>query len=81
MALDEPSTGGQLIVNLRAETAPDDLVTALKSAVESVGGDFSELNATLDHEEHFRPGRPEPTHRDGEAPVIKGGCVPGSGCC
>ena len=23
---------------------------------------------TLDHEEHFRPGKPEPTHRDGEAP-------------
>lgn len=81
MALDEPSTGGQLIVNLRAETAPDDLVSALKNALESVGRDFPDLTATLDHEEHFRPGRPEPTHRDGEAPVVRGGCVPGSGCC
>jgi len=81
MELDEPSTGGQLIVNLRAETAPDELVAALKASLESVSSSFADLNATLDHEEHFRPGRPEPTHRDGEAPVVKGGCVPGSGCC
>lgn len=81
MELDEPSTGGQLIVNLRAETSPEDLVAALKSALEGVAGGFLDLTATLDHEEHFRPGRPEPTHRDGEAPVVKGGCVPGSGCC
>jgi G3E family GTPase len=81
MALDEPSTGGQLIVNLRAETAPDNLVSALKSSLESVGKDFPDLSSALDHEEHFRPGRPEPTHRDGEAPVVRGGCVPGSGCC
>ncbi|RBP37395.1 CobW/HypB/UreG family nucleotide-binding protein [Roseimicrobium gellanilyticum] len=81
MELDEPSTGGQLIVNLRAETAPDELVAALKASLESVSSSFADLNATLDHEEHFRPGRPEPTHRDGEAPVVKGGCVPRSGCC
>lgn len=81
MELDEPSTGGQLIVNLRAETAPDELVASLKAALESVTSNVSDLTATLDHEEHFRPGRPEPTHRDGEAPVVKGGCVPGAGCC
>jgi G3E family GTPase len=81
MELDEPSTGGQLIVNLRAEAAPNDLVAALKESLDGMLQSFPGLSATLDHEEHFRPGRPEPTHRDGEAPVIKGGCVPGSGCC
>ncbi len=81
MELDEPSTGGQLIVNLRAETDPDTLIAALREALAGVSTAFPGLTATLEHEEHFRPGRPEPTHRDGEAPVVKGGCVPGSGCC
>ncbi|MEZ0275096.1 MAG: GTP-binding protein, partial [Roseimicrobium sp.] len=34
MELDEPSTGGQLIVNLRAEAAPNDLVAALKESLD-----------------------------------------------
>jgi Ni2+-binding GTPase involved in maturation of urease and hydrogenase len=81
MMLDEPSTGGQLIVNLRAEAAPDDLIVALKESLTETTAQFPGVTASLDHEEHFRPGRPEPTHRDGAAPVVKGGCVPGSGCC
>ncbi len=81
MELDEPSSGGQLIVNLRAEADPKALVDALKKSLETLPVKFPGLSATLDHEEHFRPGRPEPTHRDGEAPVVRGGCVPGSGCC
>ena len=76
MELDEPSTGGQLIVNLRAEAAPQDLVVALKESLHVVSQGFTGLTATLDHEEHFRPGRPEPTHRDGEAPVEIRGSVP-----
>lgn len=81
MSLDEPSSGGQLIVNLRAEAPPDRLLAALKESLKQTTAQVSGVSATLDHEEHFRPGRPEPTHRDGEAPVIKGGCRPGSGCC
>jgi G3E family GTPase len=66
MALDEPSTGGQLIINLRAETDPENLAAAIRASLESVSASFPSLNATLDHEEHFRPGKPVPTHRDGQ---------------
>ncbi|MCP5558665.1 MAG: cobalamin biosynthesis protein P47K [Verrucomicrobiaceae bacterium] len=65
MELDEPSTGGQLIVNLRAEADPSELVEAVKSALAETTDRFFGLKATLDHEEHFRPGKPTPTHRDG----------------
>lgn len=65
MELDEPSTGGQLIVNLRAEADPTELVEAVKSALAETADRFFGLSASLDHEEHFRPGKPTPTHRDG----------------
>jgi len=81
MMLDEPSTGGQLIVNLRAEADPEHLLSALKFALETVTTQFPGLSSSLDHQEHFRPGKPVPTHRDGDAVEIKGGCVPSSGCC
>jgi len=81
MTLDEPSTGGQLIVNLRAEAAPEQLLSALTAALETVTGRFAGLAASLDHQEHFRPGKPVPTHRDGEPGPIIGGCVPSTGCC
>ncbi len=64
MELDEPSTGGQLIINLRAEADPASLMEAVKAALDQVKGSFFGLQATLDHEEHFRPGKPTPTHRD-----------------
>lgn len=63
--LDEPATHGQLIVNLRAEAAPDCLLTAMQSAVQETAACFPGLRIVLEHEEHFRPGRPEPTYRDG----------------
>jgi hypothetical protein len=65
MELDEPSTGGQLIINLRAEADPASLMEAVKAGVEATAAQFFGLKATLDHEEHFRPGKPTPTHRDG----------------
>ena len=65
MELDEPTTGGQLIVNLRAEADPASLVEAVKEGLRQVTTNFFGLQATLDHEEHFRPGKPTPTHRDG----------------
>jgi hypothetical protein len=64
MELDEPSTGGQLIINLRAEADPASLMEAVKAGVEATSAQFFGLKATLDHEEHFRPGKPTPTHRD-----------------
>lgn len=81
MMLDEPSTGGQLILNLRAETDPEILHSALLASLESVAPTFSGLTARLDHQEHFRPGKPVPTHRDGDPGEIRGGCVPATGCC
>jgi G3E family GTPase len=62
-ALDEPVRSGQLIVNLRAEAAPDVLGTALRDALATTARKFPTLRATLDHLEHFRPGKPTPTHR------------------
>ena len=82
MELDEPTTGGQLIVNLRAEADPASLMSAVKDGLDEATLKFFGLKATLDHEEHFRPGKPTPTHRDGEVVMeTKGGCKPGSGCC
>ena len=58
--LDETIRSGQLIINLRAEGDPD----ALRAAVEkAIGNTPAGLTATLDHLEHFKPGKPEPTHR------------------
>jgi G3E family GTPase len=81
MELDEFTEGGQLIINLRGEGAPDLLAGAVRDSLQQVCVTFPALRATLDHEEHFRPGKPTPTHRDGEAPIVKCGCKPGSGCC
>ncbi len=82
MELDEPTTGGQLIINLRAEADPASLMTAVKDGLDEATLNFFGLKATTDHEEHFRPGKPTPTHRDGEVVMeTKGGCKPGSGCC
>ncbi|MDB6138453.1 MAG: CobW/HypB/UreG, nucleotide-binding domain [Verrucomicrobiaceae bacterium] len=81
MELDEPTEGGQLIINLRAEGEPERLIDAVRESLRDVSSGIPTLSASLDHEEHFSPGKPTPTHRDGEAPVIKGGCKPGTGCC
>ena len=58
--LTDPLDVGRLLINLRAEADPADLEAALREALGAVGGD---LPATVLHCEHFRPGRPVPTHR------------------
>ena len=63
LSLDSPVRAGQLIVNCRAEGSPEDLRAALNHGVESMRRAFNGLNATIDHVEQFRPGRPQPTHR------------------
>lgn len=72
MALDEPSTGGQLILNLRAEADPETLARHVREALAETTAATAGLVATLDHEEHFRPGKPVPTHRDETAPAVQG---------
>jgi len=63
MRLEEPVENGQLIINLRAEAAPDVLGTVVREGLSAAAGKFATLKATLDHLEHFRPGKPMPTHR------------------
>jgi G3E family GTPase len=63
MRIEEPVEEGQLIINLRAEGAPELLETAVRAATEQLGRDVPGLHARLDHLESFRPGKPEPTHR------------------
>jgi len=64
LRLEEPVTSGQLIVNCRAEAAPELLRDAVRGAVAELPASFPGLTAALDHLEHFRPGKPQPTHRD-----------------
>ena len=61
--LDEPMTSGELIINLRAEAPPDVLGAVVRDGLAVAAMDFPTLKATLDHLEHFRPGKPTPTHR------------------
>lgn len=60
--LSDDLTDGELILNLRAEGDPEQLRTIamgeLKDTAEAMG-----VTCALEHSEHFRPGRPEPTHR------------------
>ena len=58
--LDTPIESGQLIINLRAEGDPNSLRNAVEKALANVP---ENLTAKLDHLEHFRPGKPDPTHR------------------
>ncbi len=55
---------GKLIINCRAEGSPDVLNAALNTALNEVGKQHSQLFLRLEHLEHFRPGKPQPTHRD-----------------
>ena len=61
--LDQPVASGQLIINLRAEAAPDALDRTVRKGLAAAVKEFPHLTATLDDLEHFRPGRPVPTHR------------------
>jgi G3E family GTPase len=63
LELPDAIRGGQLIINCRAEAAPETLLTALKQALDDVGRELPGLTLLLEHSEHFRPGKPQPTHR------------------
>jgi Ni2+-binding GTPase involved in maturation of urease and hydrogenase len=60
--LAEAMTEGELIVNLRAEGEPDQLNDVLLAGLAESAHLFG-IVATIEHSEHFRPGRPVPTHR------------------
>jgi hypothetical protein len=54
---------GQLIVNLRAEAAPETLEVALRESLNAAAAQLSSVAFRVEHLEHFRPGKPQPTHR------------------
>lgn len=54
---------GQLILNLRAETAPGTLEDIARSALKTVGQKCG-IALEVEDLERFRPGRPKPTHRE-----------------
>lgn len=59
--LPEPILDGELVVNLRAEAAPEVLEHIVRKALAEATE--TEAIATIDHLETFRPGRPQPAHR------------------
>lgn len=54
---------GQLILNLRAEAPPEVLQAALQESIRATASRHAGLAFKVDHLEHFRPGKPQPTHR------------------
>jgi hypothetical protein len=60
--LAEELTGGELIVNLRAEGDPEQLKSVMIAGLAEVARSMS-VAVAIEHSEHFRPGRPQPTHR------------------
>ena len=64
LSLEEPVASGQIIVNVRAEADPDRLQTGLSETLLQTLASLPGIQLTLEHQEFFRPGRPEPTHRD-----------------
>ena len=67
LTLEGPVDAGQVILNLRAEADPALLREAVVAAVAHLAAAPSGLRARLEHVEHFRPGRPTPTHRVADA--------------
>ena len=62
LRLEEPIDSAQVILNCRAEASPEAIRDALHNAVASIQRDG--VTAIIEHLEFFRPGKPEPTHRD-----------------
>jgi G3E family GTPase len=67
MELEDPFTDAHLTVNMRAEAAPEALKKLLAEAVAETLAAFPSLTAKQEHMESFRPGKPQPTHRDTKA--------------
>jgi G3E family GTPase len=61
--LSEPLQNGQLILNIRAEVAPEILRDAVNAAVNTSAQAQASLTLKIVHLEYFRPGKPVPTHR------------------
>lgn len=63
ISLEDLMRSGQLIINLRAEASPEALATVIREGLDTISSKLPALKLRLDHMEHFRPGKPSPTHR------------------
>ena len=61
--LKAPIDAGEMIVNLRAEADPALLHNAASGAFRAWEADGSGRHLSVEHMEHFRPAKPEPTYR------------------
>lgn len=59
----DPLDDGELLLNIRAEAAPEHLDSAVSAALAEVLSGQTGLIHRITHSEHFRPGMPTPTHR------------------
>jgi G3E family GTPase len=59
--LSEEIDHAEILINLRAEAAPETLENALQEALREI--QRKKINAEITLCEHFRPGQPVPTHR------------------
>jgi G3E family GTPase len=62
--MEHVAEAGQVILNLRAEAEPERLAMAIEVGLSQLMKETHGVKARLDHLEHFRPGRPVPTHRE-----------------
>jgi Ni2+-binding GTPase involved in maturation of urease and hydrogenase len=62
-SLGDELSGGQLILNLRAESSPEMLRQVVEEVLAKTFSQYPQGNFTLEHIENFRPGKPQPTHR------------------
>lgn len=69
-ALPEKLRRGTLIVNLRAETDPAALETAVRSSLDTPWQNLTKTDIAIDHLDRFRPGRPTPTWRMTDADTL-----------
>ncbi len=69
-SLPEPILSGRLIVNLRAEHAPELLRAALEAALTKAAAEHGAV-VRIEHAEQLRPGRPQPTWRMTDAAELK----------
>lgn len=70
LTLEGPVSAGQLILNVRAEADPDLLRSTVEAVVDGLVAHVPGIQARLEHCEQFRPGRPNPTHRDSPPELV-----------
>jgi Ni2+-binding GTPase involved in maturation of urease and hydrogenase len=54
---------GELIINARVEMPPEQIFESVSAGLAEISARHHGLTFRIRHEEHFRPGKPQPTHR------------------